>query len=71
MEGAEGGKAVSKQDSFLDYCPSCKRKHVVAQRPCPTCHSYETPQPVSDAVANACHANYQCDGCRAYEDHRR
>ena len=60
-----------QRDVFLDYCSSCKRKHRVALRRCPTCGLYETPQPVSDAVANACHANYQCDGCHAYGDHRR
>lgn len=38
-------------------------------RKCPTCDVYETPQPVSDAVADSCGADYSCDGCVAYREH--
>jgi len=36
---------------------------------CPTCDVYETPQPVSDDVANQCGADHSCDGCMAYREH--
>ena len=55
---------------FLQYCPSCKRKHYMLHQSCPTCRVYETPQPVSDAVYDACHADYSCDGCEAYKEHQ-
>ncbi|KKS89311.1 MAG: hypothetical protein UV64_C0007G0014 [Parcubacteria group bacterium GW2011_GWC1_43_11b] len=57
--------------SFLMFCPTCKKKHRMILRGCPTCSVYETPQPKSDSVANKCFANYQCDGCIAYEGHMR
>ena len=54
---------------WLYYCSVCKRKHYVTQRPCPSCKVYDTPQPVSDNVADACHADYDCDGCLSYKEH--
>lgn len=56
---------------WLDYCKCCKRRHRVAFMKCPDCGVYETPQPVSDAVAENCGADYRCDGCLAYRDHLR
>ena len=36
---------------------------------CPSCNTYETPQPVSEQVANNCYADYDCDGCVAFREH--
>jgi hypothetical protein len=55
--------------SWLEWCPSCKRKHLVEMRLCSSCGIYEVPQPVSDNVANNCFASYECDGCEAYRGH--
>lgn len=42
-------------------------------QPCPSCGGRGdwTPQPVSEKVRVKCYANYQCDGCIAYEDRYR
>jgi hypothetical protein len=56
--------------TWLEYCKYCKRKHLVSLRKCPTCNTYETPQPVSVNVANHCGANYSCDGCIEYRKHQ-
>lgn len=58
-----------KEIHWLEYCKSCKRKHRVKQRGCPTCDVYETPQPVSERVSDCCGADYSCDGCHAYRQH--
>ena len=55
--------------AWLEYCPWCKRKHLVEMRKCTGCFVYETPQPVSDTVADSCGASYECDGCAAYREH--
>ena len=62
-------KSITDTLRFLQFCKSCGRKHLMAQRSCPTCGVYETPQPVSDKVLDECHADYSCDGCIAYRDH--
>ena len=59
-----------KEDVFLEYCPSCGRKHRVKYQKCPTCNTYETAQPVSEKVADACQQDYSCDGCQAYREHQ-
>ena len=59
---------TKKERHWKEYCPACKKNHIVSNKPCPTCGVYETPQP-SDKVYEKCHANYQCDGCEAYNDH--
>ena len=41
----------------------------MSNQKCPTCDTYETPQPVSERVYDACKANYSCDGCLAYREH--
>jgi len=53
--------------AWLQYCKSCKRKHRMTLQGCPTCDVYEVPQPASDKVADACYADYRCDGCYTYE----
>lgn len=57
--------------SFLMDCPSCGHKHRMTNQPCPTCQGRggETPQPVSEKVADKCQADYSCDGCMAYREH--
>ena len=55
---------------FLEYCSSCGRKHRMTHQPCPTCNTYETPQPVSEKVQETCQADYSCDGCQAYREHQ-
>jgi len=64
-------QTVAMDPVFLVYCKACGCKHRMSQRPCPECagRGDYTPQPVSDAVADACGADYACDGCRAYRDH--
>lgn len=58
--------------TWLEYCPSCKRRHRVSWQRCPVCNAaYDVPQPISNNVANKCHADYACDGCMAYRDHER
>ena len=59
-----------KEDIFLEYCPSCGRKHRMKYQKCPTCNTYETAQPVSEKVADACQQDYSCDGCQAYREHQ-
>lgn len=54
---------------WIEYCPSCKRKHIFKMSPCPTCGVYWTPQPKSEIVLEKCNADYSCDGCQAYRDH--
>ena len=56
---------------WLEWCPSCERRHYVSPQLCPECHVYSTPQPVYVGVANSCGADYACDGCMAYRDHLR
>lgn len=58
-------------DAHFFPCGTCKRDHLMAYQKCPACQVYETLQPVSETVAEACRAPgaYQCDGCDAYEDH--
>lgn len=29
--------------TFKEYCESCKRKHIVTNKPCPSCGVYHTP----------------------------
>ena len=56
--------------TFLEYCTSCKRKHRMAQSPCPSCQGRggDIPMPVSDRVYNECKStHYKCDGCEAYD----
>ena len=60
-----------KTPIWLEYCPSCKRKHRMSYQPCHDCGVYETPQPVSHRVADKCCALAICDGCEAYRDHLR
>ena len=55
--------------TWLQYCNSCKRSHIVTLKKCPDCGIHETPQPVSEKVSEKCRANYRCDGCEAYLDH--
>lgn len=54
---------------WKEKCNSCKRKHIVTNKPCPTCGVCHTPQPVSEKVYEYCNADYSCDGCQAYRDH--
>jgi hypothetical protein len=56
---------------WLEYCKWCQRKHVMIQRPCPSCGVYFTSQPKSDKVMENCGAHYDCDGCDAYAEHIR
>lgn len=58
---------------FLLNCRFCKRKHRMTMQPCSGCGGRGgwTPQPVSDAVADRCGEDYDCDGCVAYRDHLR
>ena len=59
---------------WLEWCPSCKRKHRVSMQPCPSCGVYYVPQPVSENVANSCRrlvGSMECDGCEAYREHLR
>jgi hypothetical protein len=66
----EGGEQIDlSEHTWLEYCKSCDRKHRVYSQPCPTCGVNYTPQPASDKVYDKCMANYQCDGCQAYEEH--
>lgn len=62
---------AEKPHRWLEYCKVCKRRHRVEMRPCPGCSGRGgyTPQPVSDSVASKCYANYNCEGCMAYEAH--
>jgi hypothetical protein len=55
--------------SWKEYCPSCKKHHVVTLQPCPECGVYHTPQPKSDIVWGNCNADMACEGCKAYRDH--
>ena len=57
--------------NFQVFCNPCNRKHFMVLTHCPSCQTYCTPQPTSAAVADRCGANYQCDGCLAYNDHLR
>ena len=59
---------------FLQYCQSCKHKHLMQFQPCPSCGGSGgwTAQPASANVRNTCHSlAYKCDGCEAYEDRYR
>ena len=58
-----------KEYHWLEWCKPCQRKHLVSLQSCPTCNTYETPQPVSEKVADSCSADYSCDGCMAYREH--
>lgn len=63
---------VKNEYRWLEWCPSCKRKHVVKLRPCPSCGIYLTPQPASDWVIDNCSRTlsvYECDGCESYREH--
>jgi len=55
---------------WKEYCKSCKRFHIVTNKPCPSCGIHHTAQPVSDKVYDKCMSlSYDCDGCKAYKDH--
>ena len=60
-----------EEQHWLEYCSTCERRHLVKMGKCSTCGVYEVPIPVSDKVYSKCDANYQCDGCIAYNDHLR
>lgn len=61
--------AKDKEVCWLVYCNICKRQHRMTMQNCPTCGVHQTPQPKSKYVHELCFANYQCDGCQAYNDH--
>jgi hypothetical protein len=54
---------------WLEWCPSCKRKHLVTIGKCSSCRVYGVPEIVSEHVADRCHAStIICDGCQSYEE---
>ena len=55
---------------FLMWCPCCRRKHRAWCQLC-RCGCDYVVQPVSDKVADACGANYECERCLAYKEHLR
>ena len=61
---------TKEERPFLMDCPSCGRKHYMSFQSCPTCNTYETPQPISEKVQDECRADYSCDGCLAYREHQ-
>jgi len=54
--------------TWKENCPSCKKNHIVTNKPCPSCGVYTTPQPISETVYNNCRNNYICEGCESYND---
>lgn len=58
-----------KEPVWLEWCPTCKRKHRTSVRKCPSCFVYLTAQPVSENVPCVGSRRYECDGCEAYRDH--
>ena len=59
---------------WLEYCESCKRKHYMILRPCPSCGGRSgelVPTPLSDKVADTCRGLGwgECTGCEAYREH--
>lgn len=59
----------NKKTTWLEYCKSCKRNHIVTLKVCPDCGVHMTPQPVSEKVYEKCRANYRCNGCDVYLEH--
>jgi len=56
--------------AWKEYCEECKRHHIVANKECPSCGVYTTPQPISEKVYERhLSPKYQCDGCQAYKEH--
>ena len=56
---------------FLEFCPACRRKHVMTMQPCPACNGRGgwVPMPKSERVQDICSAHYECEGCEAYKEH--
>lgn len=54
---------------WKEWCPSCKRHHIVSLQPCPDCGIYDVPQPHSEKVQEKCRRIVRCEGCEAYQDH--
>jgi len=68
---------MEKNDKIIkwkEWCPECKKNHIVWLQPCSDCGFYEVPKP-SENVMLKCkyqgHLRYICDGCEAYLDHLR
>ena len=64
----------SKEPVWLEYCPSCKRKHYMTLKPCPSCNGRSgewIALPKSENVENQCSRSYfsECCGCEAYREH--
>lgn len=61
---------MKKVTVWLEYCKKHKKKHKVSMQACSDCNIHQTPQPVSSKVHEThIGAEYQCDGCQAYQDH--
>jgi hypothetical protein len=57
---------------FLEWCPSCKRKHYMIVQPCPECGGRGgwIAMPKSERVVDNCfYLHYECEGCEAYRGH--
>lgn len=39
---------------WKEYFPKTKKTHIVTLKPCPSCGIHQTPQPVSEKVAESC-----------------
>jgi hypothetical protein len=61
----------SRRDAWLEWCPVCRRRHLVARLPCPSCDGGggSVPQPAKRRVREACGRVYECEGCEAYREH--
>jgi len=71
MGRKRGEDTAPRAEAWLQWCPSCQRKHYVTMQECPECRMYAVPRPASSNVADNCGASYRCDGCEAYDEHLR
>jgi len=60
---------TTRREMWLEWCPVCRRRHLVAWLPCPRCSGGSVPQPVKQGVREACGRVYECEGCEAYREH--
>ena len=59
-----------KLRKWKEYCPICKKNHIVWMQSCSECGINKTPQP-SEKVKCSRNYYYVCDGCQSYLDHLR
>lgn len=67
-------KLWEREYYWLEYCPSCKRKHCMKAGDCMDCGGRSGEKvgiPASESVANKCSFVNRCSGCEAYKDHLR